>query len=395
VANDHVIREVVGEEIMELVYQLPGYSFHSSPPLQEKEKWKEIYDQRPGYRYFALYENNTPVACVAHTPMIQQVRGKNFPMGGVYDVVSQPSGRRKGYARLMMDKIFAVMHEESRPVTSLYPFRVSFYERLGYVSFPQPRWAKLLPANLGAVLDMNVEGEIDLVLISKGYDSFRDFLEVIQQRRHGMGLFANRPVSPGKRDNYWVAFAKHKGEIVGAMLYNLRGESEMQFDLRAERFYYLNNTGRYLLLDWIARHVDQARSVEILLPPDEQPETWLADIQVKVTGESFAGMGRVLDVSAIGGIEVGQGGFTAQIIDPHCPWNAGIWRFESVDGYLLVSREAQADCALKIQGLSALVYGTNDPQDIKFRGWGDPSPEIELVMHSIFPRMQPDLYEFF
>jgi hypothetical protein len=82
-------------------------------------------------------------------------------------------------------------------------------------------------------------------------------------------------------------------------------------------------------------------------------------------------------------------------VDAHCPWNEGIWRFDSVDDKLQVSHAAEADCTLTIQGLSALVYGTNPAEDFAFRGWGDPTPEIIQVMNSMFPRMQPYLHEFF
>jgi predicted acetyltransferase len=248
---------------------------------------------------------------------------------------------------------------------------------------------------LGAALKMNLDGEIELFQIGEGYHAFRDYLETVQKWVHGMGLFKNRPLDPEKLKNQWVAFAKQGDETVGIMLYDLRGPGEMQFDFRATRFYYQSSIGRYLLLDWIARHVDQAKSVDILLPPDAQPETWLPDIKVNVTGESFAGMGRVLDVSAIGGIEVGQGSFAAQIVDPHTPWNEGIWQFTSIDGKLQVSQGEIADCVLTIQGLSALVYGTNVPQDFSFRGWGNPSQDIQQVMESMFPCKQPYLHEFF
>jgi hypothetical protein len=52
-------------------------------------------------------------------------------------------------------------------------------------------------------------------------------------------------------------------------------------------------------------------------------------------------MGRVVDVARIGGMETGPGGFTARVSDPLCPWNEGVWRFETVDGKLqVISMEA-------------------------------------------------------
>jgi hypothetical protein len=53
------------------------------------------------------------------------------------------------------------------------------------------------------------------------------------------------------------------------------------------------------------------------------------------------------------------------------------------------------DCELSIQGLSALVYGTQDPGDFAVRGWGDPSPEVQAAMRTLFPPATPHLHELF
>jgi hypothetical protein len=50
-----------------------------------------------------------------------------------------------------------------------------------------------------------------------------------------------------------------------------------------------------LLLDWIARHIDQADRAELWLPPYEHPETWLADMQVRIESQERAPMSRILD----------------------------------------------------------------------------------------------------
>jgi hypothetical protein len=100
------------------------------------------------------------------------------------------------------------------------------------------------------------------------------------------------------------------------------------------RFYYKISRARYLMLSWIARHIDQADRTELWLPADEYPETWLADIQVTFDSVFRAAMSRVLDVEKNGDMNVDEGNFSARIIDPLCPWNEGMWRFESSEGRL-------------------------------------------------------------
>jgi hypothetical protein len=103
----------------------------------------------------------------------------------------------------------------------------------------------------------------------------------------------------------------------------------------------------------------------------------------------------VLNVAPMGGMETGAGRFRAQITDALCPLNNGNWLFETVDGRLHVSQSVDADCRLTIQGLTALVFGTLDPQEFDLRGWGDPGEELQSIMRQMFPPRMPYLHEMF
>jgi hypothetical protein len=106
-------------------------------------------------------------------------------------------------------------------------------------------------------------------------------------------------------------------------------------------------------------------------------------------------MSRVLDIERIGGMNVGNGNFSARIIDSLCPWNEGCWRFESSDGRLQVAKSLKVDCDLTIQGLTALIAGVHDPQDIPLRGWGNPDAALQSIQREMFPRMNPYMHETF
>jgi hypothetical protein len=212
---------------------------------------------------------------------------------------------------------------------------------------------------------------------------------------HGMGVFVHGDRAAAQRNRLWMAQALVDEEPTGLMLYDLKGEEPTKFLFRALRFYYGTSQGRYLLLQWVARHIDQADRIELWLAPAEQPETWLADMQVKTETDIRAAMGRVLDVAAIGGMAAGPGRFTARVADPLCPWNEGMWQFETVDGALRVATGGHPDCDLTIQGLTALVYGTHDPGDFAIRGWGNPAPAVQAAMRNIFPTAAPYLHERF
>ena len=395
--SDTVIRQVSGEEMLEVKYPLGSYAFNPSPPLPDAQEWKERVRHRQNVTCLAAFEGENAVATVAYTRMTQNVRSAFLGMGGVWGVSTHPAARRQGYSRQLMARLLKAMRDAGQTLSGLYPFRESFYERLGYVTLPQIRKAQFHPLTLAPLLKQDLGGEVELSLLGDEYDTHLDYVDGMQQHTHGMATFDSPDRVSAGRNRWWMALAKVEGQPVGIMLYDLRGEKETEFNLRAPRFYYHTSQGRYLLLQWIARHIDQANRVELWLAPYELPETWLSDMDVHVETAYFTPMVRIVDVAQLGdcGICIGPGSFAAQITDPICPWNEGTWRLASVDGVLQVSPAESAGCTLSIQALTALVYGTHDPGDFVFRGWGDPSLQTQETMRAMFPRLLPDMYERF
>jgi predicted acetyltransferase len=392
---NNTIRQLQGDEMLGTLYSLNSYALHPSPPLQNMDEWMAVVRPRRGICCQAMFEDETPVAVVASTPLTQNMRGKLYPTSGIWGVSTAPGARRRGYCRQLMASLLSANREQGKYFSSLYPFRESFYERLGYISFPLTKIAHFYTESLAPLLKMDSSGEIRLQYMSEAYETYRQYLESMRSTRHGMAMFDYPDWAHANQNLVWTASAVFGGDIEGIMLYRTLGKEVTKYTFMASRFYYQTSRARYLLLNWIAHHIDQAEQVEMWLPEDEYPENWLADVQVKVETAIRPGMSRVLDVEHIAGMQVGEGRFSARISDPLCPWNEGAWHFESREKELQVSKAPAADCELTIQGLSALINGTHDPQDIPLRGWGDPSPAVQLTMQEMFPRMRPFMHEMF
>ncbi|MBK6328077.1 MAG: GNAT family N-acetyltransferase [Chloroflexi bacterium] len=391
-----IIRPLEPAEMPEIMYHLTSYAFNPTPPWPDKARRLELLSKRQEATYMALFAGDTAVSVAASTPMSQQVRGKIFNMGGIWGVATRPEARRQGYCRRVLTELLTAVRDSGCAFTTLYPFRESFYERLGYTTFPLPIKARFNPANLAPLLKMDLPGHVETALIGEVYPAYHLFLQQLQRQTHGMAIMkANLQRGPNQPDGLWVAQAVVDGRVQGMMLYDIKGAEVTQFTLRAIRFYAASPAGRYLLLDWIARHIDQANLAELWLSPTDRPETWLADLAVSTESMNRAPMGRVLDVAQMGGQQVGDGRFTAAIHDPLCPWNEGNWEFVGENGRLHVQPAAAADCALTIQGLSALVYGTHDPADFALRGWGRPDEEVQAAMRALFPPRLPHIHEIF
>jgi predicted acetyltransferase len=388
------IRSITGPELLDISIMLRGYAFWGTPPLPPSSEMEDELSADTGSTNLALFEDGQPQAVVAYMPMTQQVRGQILKVAGVWGVATHPAGRRQGYARQTLLELFRSMRRDEMPFTILYPFRESFYERLGYVTFPQPHKVRFPVNGLTGLLKRGYGGKVELLSYQAGFEQWRAYLKEVQTRMPGMALvneaIANKMVS---KQNYWLAIARVNGQVEGAMAYQLKG---YHGDMVVSRFYYHTAQGLYLLLEWLARHADQAAHVELKLPPGELPETWLADLGVEL-GSYDPPMARVLDLGRVNeaGLQVGQGRFTARILDPQCPWNDGVFTFEEKEGRLSVTPGKKADCELSIQALSGLIYGTHRPEVFALRGWGNPNPETQAAMKSLFPPLLPYLHEVF
>jgi predicted acetyltransferase len=391
------IRRVEGQEMLDLLFWLDHYAFHPTPPFPERQEWEKRIRTRRTTPYYAGFEGEKGVAILCCPRFTQNLRGRSYRMVGFADVSTHPEARRKGYSRALIRHVFEQMRQEGDVLSSLYPFRESFYERLGYVTFPQSRQAIFNPAVLAPLLEQELEGEVSLSLIGEGFETYLAYTRQMQPQIHGMALFSDEESQrqAAQANRSWLALAKVRGEVEGLMVYSLRGEEMMNYDLRAVRFYYRSSRAKYLLLAWLARHIDQAGRVALWLPAYEQPNTWMADMRPKLEPVFVAPMGRVLDVSGLGGMQTGEGAFSARIVDDDCPWNSGSWTFNGESGELAVGPGKDPAFTLTIQGLSALVYGVSDPADFYLRSWGDPPEQMQVLLRRMFPQKLPYLHEYY
>lgn len=390
------IRIVEPEEFITL--GVGRYAFGASPSKPDLEK------ARAGLKYdasrtgLAVFADGKPQAAASLHEMTENIRGKVLKMGGYGGVASFPQGRRQGHVRNMLVYGFEVMHERGIPVSTLYPFRDSFYERLGYAQFPQTRFATIKPEALGPLLRESLPVDVTQQEIGTAFGDWWGFQERLVAERHGFSLFArSRAVQWQDENEDWVALAREDGEITGAMTFKITGYGK---NLEADTFQYTTPAARYGLLAWIARHVDQVKQAVIELGPGEHPETWYRDIYAESSTENEnswpSPMGRVVSVEGLDGTGAGSDtSVTFRLVDDHCPWNAGVWTLTGEHGVLHVTQGGEPTCHLTIQGLSALVWYGEDPATFRFRHWGDPDAETGRKLQALFPPSLPELNEKF
>jgi hypothetical protein len=400
-AREFDIRLLTPEEDIRL--DIDDYAFGATPHAPEPEE-----ERRTWLPYLAktrlphaFDDAGTAVARLGIYPQTMNVRGKLLASGGIGGVATLPNGRRSGMVRALMEYSYTLMREDGQPVSGLYPFRESFYQRLGYAGWVRPMWAKVDPAGLNPLLKTGRGGTVRWGRIADLWDDWTRFLGDAQADIHGFTVSDSpRGDLPKMRNTRWVALVEEDGRITGGMTYRITGFTG---SMVVPVFLPLTVNARYALLEWIARHVDQVKETRIQLRPGSWPELWMHDVEADACSrdeEAWAApMGRVVSIEGLSGIGAGDGEVTLEIVDEQCPWNSGPWTFRGSGGELEVARTGSPAATLPIQALSSLVFnGTgpgSEPETFRYRGWGAVDPETADALRALFPPVLPYMYDQF
>lgn len=149
---------------------------------------------------------------------------------------------------------------------------------------------------------------------------------------------------------------------------------------------------------FIAQHMNQIAEVSLPLVAHTTPECWIQDFGLKISTREWVAspMGRVMIVEELSSMKVGNGRFKAKIIDEQCEWNNGKFVFQSLNGLLSVEKtREEEDCVMTIQGLSAIIYGGHELEDLVIKGLIIANKDTLKVIERLFPQAYPHLHEDF
>jgi hypothetical protein len=106
-------------------------------------------------------------------------------------------------------------------------------------------------------------------------------------------------------------------------------------------------------------------------------------------------MGRVLSVEGLAGMPVGPARVAVEVVDD--PFIAGHYELDGSSGVLDARRATGLvpDATLTAAGLSGLVYGVLDPDELPIRGFGQAGGEAAERLRTVFPRALPYLHAHF
>ncbi len=373
------IKRISGDELLQKEI-LTNYAFSKSPVDVEKkfEETKKYYGEDI---VLAAYKNGKAIATVTIIPMMQNIRGKIVKMGGVAAVATDPEFRRQGFAKTLMKKAFIEMRTRQVPISTLYPFRESFYEKLGYATFPQASQITFSPNNV--FMKVKPKGKIVREKIGDCIDRFIEFNKKYVQETHSATIFQDLRMGMLVETPVWVAWAMVDEKPQGVMHYTISG---FEGTLDVKKFMYLSSEAKYTLLEFLGRHRDQISEIRMTIHHHENPELWLSDLKLSRFNRKWvpSPMGRIIDLMQLNDIPAGTGRIEVEVIDEQAPWNNGSFILET-DGKLRVEKGGNPKIKLSIHALSALLFGQANPRDFEQKGWGKINSAVSNQLLKLFP----------
>ena len=364
------------------VARLATHSFPS--PARSAAWWLDQLRAPPyggGAETLWIGEENGQVvaACQLH-PLRQWIAGTALDVRGLGTVAIAPTHRRRGLAGRLVAGGLRAAREDGAAASALYPFRVSFYARLGYGLAGRALQYRVSPDCLP---DAAERLRVELA------DSDAARAEV---RRMYQRWAATQTGQLARPERVWeqllasgeralVAYRSAAGEVEGYALVVYRVDLPPQDRfLEVDEIAWATPEARRGLLAWLASLGDQWRQLLIRLLPGHTPDAWVAEPRLPwgsapgwglwfPSATLLAGpMFRVLDVRRAWEQRTVKAesplSVRLELADPTIPENSGSWRLRLEDGRVGVERGAGASdvgLRLDVATLSRLFVGALSP----------------------------------
>ena len=388
------------------ILELTGYCYGFDANAARDRYWSRYeytFDEN-----YCLEIDNKVVANTRCIPLEQNVRGKWLKMGGIAMVVSDPVTRRKGYVREIMNYCLKKMSEEKYPVTTLYPFKDTFYAAFGYVNAPPAVRMNINPKYLSKWKYLPKGYTVERLPHSEAFDIYKSIHNKAMENIHGgVRRSEKRWKEFSGPSPIWYAVAfNEKKEPEGFMQYRSKGFST-GFDwsedgkISVNEMYTLTPQARQALYNFLFLHTDQIIEVAVPINPNESDHyTWLQNYYITSLSPANIFMARIVDVKdTIQNMMVPvEGQLKLKITDNHIAKNTQTFEITAEKNKLKVNAlgDKPADTEMTIEGITSLVYGLLPATELKPFNWLTNSKKADIdLLGKWFELKKPWLTEGF
>ncbi len=322
------------------------------------EKRREFYTDHPrfGLRDVRVGElDGRIVASLVLYPFTAFVRAQRVPVVGIGSVAVSPEHRRRGIGEALLRAALREMRQRGDALSILYPFRGSFYRKLGYGVIEVAQQLAFAPT----LLPPSDETRRVRRMMLPDRASIEALYEKVALGGHF--ALARKPEWWAQRlwghGGDWVVYeGKRRGQIEGYLYYEVDAAAgPFKLSLTLTEFVAASPEAHRALAGYLASLADQVSEIHSIMPGDNGWTTLLRTAQnlrpglemsvYSDTGNVVNGlMLRLNDVkAALERLPVSpsaRGEIALEVDDTVLAPNARAWRLRASEGRLKVSAEA-------------------------------------------------------
>lgn len=306
-----------------------------------------------------LFDDHDLLANLQMVPQKIVLRGNVLPAHMIVGAATLPKAQRNGYMQMLLHAAFEQCHTNT-PISILYPFRYSFYRRMGYATVSDRIIATIPSVQI-------LPQTVDYQAIHENDDLH---LYEIDQ------IFANRFASHLIHAPYQITWQNQEFSLENAI--GLKDEKNTWY-----AWYIIKeNQCQVIALAYVslqalhealyALKIDsQQEQVQLALPRQDAPFEWLSDPRQLLSYEPFL-MLRILDIPAVllGMHCVTQADIVITIEDNFFQNTNQTWRIVATNGRIQLVEKSTlpSDITLSIIDFTRWITGQCSYNDLVFEG---------------------------
>ncbi|MHA2038911.1 MAG: GNAT family N-acetyltransferase [Promethearchaeota archaeon] len=389
----------LNENDRETRIKLMRYAFQTSKNTYDDL----VLDKEPMDWYYGAFDKDVMVATAGIIPFDIRMRSRDFKMHGVGGVASKPEYRNRGVVREIMIGMFKDMYESKIPISVLYPFKLSFYEMLGY---------KLVDEHYSYEFKIS-----DIIYKKTNYHMKEvvrigdDIRSVYDQAISNFDYIAKRPEIQYFRalyKNNYKFICYNGNQPVGyvIIIFTKKGEERWlkspEKTIVIQESFWLDQTAKQTIFNFLWSHRDQRKYIAGFFSKNDNIIDHLKTPRITSRRVFDNSLLRIIDAKTVlENLEYPLDNFSVifEVTDEFCSWNAGFFILTSKEKEIHVeyhkSSNKSADIRIDISYLAQMLAGFRTVKDLlDFEFISVKSDKISLLQE-IFPLTNNYLHNFF
>lgn len=399
--DDFIIRQLTGADLEEF-NNLLRYAFQVTNRELTKTGWEidEIKREKApileSAHVLGWFHHNKLVSQIVIYPMLVNIFGTLYPMGGITGVATYPEYTKRGLAHTLMADCLKHMRAHGQSVAFLYPYSIPFYRKMGWEIISDAMTFSLKDTQLPRFSNMPDRVE----RVSMDHDDLKQVHDHFARRRHGALI----------RDQLaWTEYWRWDvDDMITAIYYNEQHTPTgyIVYYLEEEIFHikemiYLDQDARHGLWSYVSAHFSMVTEVRSANYTGEPVAFLFEDSEIKETITPYI-MARIVDlpefIAHFPFVKEAAGEVRFEVEDTMAPWNQGMFTIRWQEGKGVCEKSAvEADCdtTVDIQTLMTMFAGYKRPAYLQRNQRLQATPQIIALLEQAIPNEKPYFSDFF